>query len=125
MGGARGWCQRALPDLLPSRTRTGRAERASPTHACSPPHLPPCCAALESAHTNLQQRLNEAVLELDAARVAKGQAEVDWEVARNELQQRAAEAERRAKALGEQRDVLQQQLEKAAAEAPGEGERGL
>ena len=65
------------------------------------------------------------MLELDAARVAKGQAEVDWEVARNELQQRAAEAERRAKALGEQRDVLQQQLEKAAAEAPGEGERGL
>ena len=44
------------------------------------------------------------------------------QVARNELQQKAAEAERRAKALGEQRDVLQQQLEKAAAERPGEGE---
>ena len=60
-------------------------------------------------------------MELDAARVSRTQAEADWEVARGELQQRAAEAERRAKALGEQRDVLQQQLEKAASEAPGEG----
>lgn len=51
------------------------------------------------------------------------QAEADWEVARGELMQRASEAERRAQALAEQRDVLQQQLEKAAAEAPGEGAR--
>lgn len=43
------------------------------------------------------------------------------QMARTELQAKAAEAERRAKALAEQRDVLQQQLEKAAAETPGEG----
>ena len=42
--------------------------------------LPVPLAALEAAHTSLQQRLGEAVLELDAARVAKGQAEVDFEV---------------------------------------------
>lgn len=42
-------------------------------------------------------------------------------MARGELAQRATEAERRAQALSEQRDVLQQQLERAAAEAPGEG----
>ena len=84
------------------------------------PHSLP--AALETAHTSLQQRLNETVLELDSARVSKTQADADYDVARSELQQRAAEAERRSKVLAEQRDVLQQQLEKAAAEAPGEGE---
>ena len=83
--------------------------------------LLPALAALETAHNSLQQRLNEAVLELDAARVAKAQAEAEFEVSRGDLQQRVAEAERRGKALAEQRDVLQQQLEKAAAETPGEG----
>jgi multidrug resistance efflux pump len=62
------------------------------------------------------------VLELDSARVSKTQADADYEVARSELQQRVAEAERRTKVLAEQRDVLQQQLEKAAAGTPGEGE---
>jgi Tfp pilus assembly protein FimV len=62
------------------------------------------------------------VLELDSARVSKTQADADYEVARSELQQRVADAERRIKTLAEQRDVLQQQLEKAAAETPGEGE---
>ena len=42
----------------------------------------PWPTALEAAQNSLQQRLSEAVLELDAARVAKGQAEVDFEVGR-------------------------------------------
>ena len=38
------------------------------------------------------------------------------------MAQKLADAERRMRALAEQRDVLQQQLEKAAGEAQGEGE---
>lgn len=51
--------------------------RTSPPSPAPPSPRP---TALEAAHTSLQQRLGEAVLELDAARVAKGQAEVDFEV---------------------------------------------
>lgn len=50
------------------------------------------------------------------------QAEADFAVQLREVQQKLAEAERRLKHLTEQRDVLQQQLEKAASEVPGEGE---
>ena len=107
----------AAPQLLGSTWRLSLTLSSPPL-----PLLPSLSAALETAHTSLQQRLNETVLELDSARVSKTQADADHDVARSELQQRAAEAERRTKALAEQRDVLQQQLEKAAAETPGEGE---
>jgi len=51
----------------------------------------------------------------------QSQAESEWEAQRSRLQQSVAEGERKARQLTEQRDALQRQLEKAAAEAPGEG----
>ncbi|GAB4815353.1 hypothetical protein N2152v2_002399 [Parachlorella kessleri] len=78
-------------------------------------------AALDSAHSTLQQRLTGIIQQLDEARMAKSQAESEWEAQRSRLQQSVLEGERKVRQLAEQRDALQRQLEKAAAEAPGEG----
>jgi hypothetical protein len=55
---------------------------------------------------------------------AATQNEAEWASLRADADAKLSAAERRIKALEEQRDVLQQQLEKVAAETPGEGEDG-